>query len=175
MMKKIIICLFACLFLFTGCTDSTTTDSESTVISSDSQSYDETNFFVRTVENQELNQYYISYTNSDGSVTDIYDMGLRAAEPPFLVYDGYIYCAGRDLLKIDYDGNIVERFENGADGIVQINSVINIYDGSIYCIATQEFEIYGDPVALDGVHYQKVRIKVKLDFSEVSVVEELNK
>jgi len=133
--------------------------------------YSTNGFFMKKVEYQECNEYIVCYRSPNGEVVEIVNIGIRE-QPLIIVNDRIYYATGSSLVSVNPEGED-EKFLNPDNGDT-FELMIDMVDEDgewLYCSGRKMVEIYGDPVALDGVHFLPADFRVKPDFSEYSVVE----
>jgi len=129
--------------------------------------YDAARLFVKENVTPTATEYLIYYRNSDGSEREIASMGFT--DNPFYIIGDRIYYTRFDSLRsVDFTGmDTIYFYEYG----IYINSIDKVDGDWLECTGRQQVEIYGDPVALDGIHHPITQFKVKVDFSEFHVIE----
>ena len=150
----------------------TSESSESSVILSGmyERDYSTNGFFIKKVEYQECNEYIVCHRFYTGEVTEIVNIGIRE-QPLIIVNERIYYATGLSLVSVNLGGGDqkVLNPDNGDTFELMIDMVDE--DGEwLYCSGRKMVEIYGDPVALDGVHFLPAHFRVKPDFSEYSEV-----
>ena len=163
--KKIftIICAFLTV-LMTGCA------SENANIKDYIEDYDVSRFFVKTVEKQLCNEYIVCYEKSNSETVEVVNMGI-ADQKLIIAGQRIFYSTGYTLLSVDFEGaNEIVLEKNPEDDII-FEKITSTDDEWLYCEGRKMVEIYGDPTALDGVHFIPTKFKVKIDFSEYSEIE----
>jgi hypothetical protein len=171
-MKKLLYCALACLLLLAGC-DGATISNEGTNTEpafEEAPVYDESQFFIKTVEYQEADEHYICYRHPDGTVTEIVEMGIQE-NPFYIVGERIYYTQGDTLYSVDFTGGDVKTLFDGSEENISFNTIDRVDGEWLYCSGTKTKYIYGDPVALDGPHRVPIKTKVKTDFSEFSEIE----
>lgn len=67
------------------------------------------NFMVQCIDRGEMNQYYVSYQEPDGCLTQVVYLGVR--DQPLMIHDGLIYYVYNDIYATvyaaDFSGNVV--------------------------------------------------------------------
>jgi len=166
-MKKILIVILLCALVLTGCGTIHGADVGS---NSNGDIFDETQFFIKTVEYQECNVYYIYYRNPDGSETQVTQIGID--ETLFHIINGRIYYVqGGSLYSINFSGEDTQILSDSSGENITFDWIDDVEGEWLLCSGTKWHEIYGDPVALDGMHRMPVKTKVKADFSEFYEIE----
>jgi len=133
--------------------------------------YGPTGFFIKTVEYQECNEYVVCFRSPTGEVAEIVNIGTRE-QPLIIVNERIYYATGLSLVSVNLEGG--DKKALNPDNGDTFESMIDMVDEDgewLYCSGRKMVEIYGDPVALDGVHFLPADFRVKPDFSEYSVVE----
>jgi hypothetical protein len=159
-MKKIIICILLCALFLAGCEnifeDSITDLNDSYLLDEeienddDAAVFDETRLFVKTVEYVMCHEYFICYRNPDGSETEIVKMGLQ--QNPFHVIGERIYFTEGDALySVDFNGGDKQYLSDRSDDYYSFNLIERVEGDWLLCSGTKWKEIYGDPVALNGL------------------------
>jgi len=152
----------------------TSETSQSSVILSGmyEQDYSTNRFFMKKVEYQECNEYIVCSRSPTGEVAEIVNIGPR--EQPLIIVNKRIYYAtGISLVSVNLEGGDqkVLNPDNG-DNFELMIDIVDEGGEWLYCSGRKMVEIYGDPVALDGVHFLPADFRVKPDFSEYSVIED---
>jgi len=132
--------------------------------------YDETQFFIKSIEGPLVIEYFICYRNPDGSETEIVKMGTD--QTPFRINGERIYYTQFcNLISVDFSGKD-KKYLNAAasEDEISFEQVISADGEWIYCSGSHWEEIYGDPVALDDPHRIQIYLKAKTDFSEYSII-----
>jgi len=147
--------------------------SESSVILSGmyERDYSTNGFFIKKVEYQECNEYIVCHRFHTGEVTEIVNIGIRE-QPLIIVNERIYYATGIDLVSVNLKGEDAKRLRRDEGHSFEL--MIDMVDEGgewLYCSGRKMVEIYGDPVALDGVHFLPAHFRVKPDFSQYSVVE----
>ncbi len=172
-MKKILcfslMCL-TCFLLLCGCNSENNTGNNEQFYDK-AYVYDGTQFFVKTQEHQEANDYFICYRYPDGSEEEIIKMGIQN-NPFYIIEERLYYTQGDSLYSVDFAGEDKEILYDESDENISFNQIYRVGKGWLYCSGTKWAEISGDPVALDGRHRVPVSTRVKADFSEFQEIEE---
>jgi len=138
------------------------------------EDYSTNPFFMKTVEYQECNEYIVCYRSPNGEVVEIVNIGERE-QPLVIVNERIYYATGLALVSVNLEGGNkkVLNPDNG-DTFELMIDMVDEGGEWLYCSGRKMVEIYGDPVALDGVHFLPADFRVKPDFTEYSVIEEVS-
>ena len=172
-MKKYFLTLIACaILLLAGCkaTNGMPNVPDATVesghsIEAEKPTYDESEFFVKTIEYQECNEYVLCYRHEDGTIDELVNMGTQES-PFYIIGERIYYTQGDTLISISFTGEDKKTLYDDSEANISFNEILHVENDWLYCSGTKWEEIYDDPAALDGPHRVPIVTKVKTDFSE---------
>jgi hypothetical protein len=171
-MKKIFISMILITLILTGCNMGYDYDlylgddlhlMENTEEAHDS--FNASQFFVKTVTTPMQHEYFICYRNPDGSETEITSMGLQQ-NPYYIIGDRIYYTHYDSLVSVDFNGNDKKTLYDWSEEFYSFHWIDSVEGDWLICSGAKWQEIYGDPVALDGMHRVTAYTRVKTDFSE---------
>ena len=166
-MKKILVGILLTTLLLTGCgnVNSLYEGANDLQHEENSDIFDETRFFIKTVEYQECNEYFIYYRNPDGSETEVTEIGIQ--ESAYHIIDNRIYFVQGDaLISVNFTGGDRQYLYDDSSENISFNSIDSTDDEWLYCIGTKYQEIHSDSGEFEVVQRVPVKTKVKADFSE---------
>jgi hypothetical protein len=166
-MKKIFIVTLLCALILTGCgiAHRAYESPNDLDLPESGDVFDETQFFVKTVEYQECSEYFIYYRNPDGTETEITEIGVQES-PYYIVNDRIYFAQGDSLISVNFTGGDKQYlYDNSAENISF--NFIDSTDGEwLYCSGTKYREIHKNSDKFEAAHRVSVKTKVKADFSE---------